>query len=94
MKTIIYPILAAAALAAVLIGCSTPTPYLDKNWGKSQTQAVFAQTLNPEPANAEALVEGLDGDTSAIVEDKYQESFKTKAPRPVYNINMPGVTSQ
>jgi hypothetical protein len=83
----------------ILAGCTTDnpknsaTPYLDQHWGKAFEHAKQAQTLNPEPAHGAKPVEDMDGRRAANLEDRYNETFGAQTQRPVYNIDMPGVTS-
>jgi hypothetical protein len=88
-------LLAIIMLGAVLmIGCTHgATPNLDRNWGKSYEAQKYSQIRNPEAGKDTAAREGIDGIQSDIVTDKYYDTFTTKQPRPVYNIDMPGVTS-
>jgi hypothetical protein len=83
----------------MLTGClssnpkNSATPYLDQHWGKAFEHAKHAQTLNPEPIHGDKPVEDMDGRRSVNIENRYNETFQTKTQRPVYNIDMPGVTS-
>jgi hypothetical protein len=86
-------ILSAGLLILMLTACASSTPYLDQNRGKAFEQARYSQLLNPDANVSTEPVEGLDGRESERLETKYLDTFKTKQPRPVYNINMPGVTS-
>lgn len=85
----------ATALTALLVlaGCMSPTPHLDKNWGRSQETAKYSQALNPDAGKDATPVTGLEGDRAVRADEQYSETFETAQPRPVYNINMPGVTS-
>jgi hypothetical protein len=86
-------IVVAAALM-LTVGCSSSTPYLDHHRGQAYEQAKYNQTLNPEPAHGSQPIEEMSGRRVVKTEDRYDESFQNKAPRPVYNIDMPGVTSR
>jgi len=77
----------------VLVGCSSATPILDQHWGQSYEAARYSQTLNPEPAGVTSPVEGMGAERSVIIEERYNESFGKPQQRPIYYINMPGVTS-
>ena len=92
MKAQALKIVTTGLFILMLIACSS-TPYLDQNRGKSFEQARSSQLLHPEAKVSTEPVESLDGRASEILENKYLDTFKTKQPRPVYNINMPGVTS-
>lgn len=92
MKAHASKILTVGLLILMLMAC-TATPYLDQNRGKSFEQARQSQLLHPDAKVSTEPVESLDGRASERLENKYLDTFKTKQPRPVYNINMPGVTS-
>jgi outer membrane biogenesis lipoprotein LolB len=77
----------------VLAGCTSPTPHLDQNWGRSFEAAKYSQTLNPDAGQATTPVTGMEGERAARADQQYSETFETAQPRPVYNINMPGVSS-
>lgn len=94
MKALWLKTLSVGIFFLMLIACTSSTPYLDQNRGKSFEQARHSQLLNPETPVSTEPVEGLDGRKSERLENKYYETFKTKQPPPVYNINMPGVTSK
>lgn len=85
--------LTAGILILMLAACAA-TPYLDQNRGKAFEQARYTQQLNPDADVSTEPVEDIDGRESERLETKYLDTFKTKQPRPVYNINMPGVTSK
>ncbi|MBC8458133.1 MAG: pilus assembly protein [Deltaproteobacteria bacterium] len=82
-------------IAALLInsGCACrnfqarETP-LDTNWGRSYETAKYNQILNPEAEKNLDPVVGLDAVGAENNMDKYRESFKKAAPRPIYNINI------
>ena len=92
MKAYAWKIVVVGLFILMLIACSS-TPYLDQNRGKAFEQARSSQILHPDAEVSTEPVESLDGRASERLENKYLDSFKTKQPRPVYNINMPGVTS-
>jgi hypothetical protein len=94
MKTSELIAIAAAAALMLTIGCSSSTPYLDQHWGKSYEQAKYRQTLNPEPTHGDQPIDEMSGRRVVNTEDKYDDTFKTRSPRPVYNIDMPGVTGR
>lgn len=83
----------ALMVLLVLAGCMSPTPHLDKHWGRSQAAATYSQALNPDAGKDATPVTGLEGDRAVRADEQYSETFETAQPRPVYNINMPGVTS-
>jgi hypothetical protein len=92
MKAHTLKILTIGMFILMLIACSS-TPYLDQNRGKAFEQARSSQLLHPDAKVSTEPVENMDGRASERLENKYLDTFKTKQPRPVYNINMPGVTS-
>jgi len=92
MTTHILKGLTTGMLVLTLAACAS-TPYLDQNRGKAFEQALYTQQLNPDSDISTEPIEGIDGRESERLETKYLDTFKTKQARPVYNINMPGVTS-
>ena len=99
MKAISIISLTILGALVILSGCTannpknSATPYLDQHWGKSFEHVKHAQTLNPEPVHGTKPVEDMDGRRQVSIENRYNETFKTETQRPVYNIDMPGVTS-
>jgi len=92
MKAHALKILTVGFVILMLMACSS-TPYLDQNRGKAFEQALVSQQLHPDAKVSTEPVADMDGRASERLENKYLDTFKTKQPRPVYNINMPGVTS-
>ena len=93
MRTTTQTLCLFVMVSGILIGCGSKTPVLDHHWGQSYEAARFSQTLNPEPDNVTIPVEGMSGIRSVVTEEKYNESFGKAQERPIYYINMPGVTS-
>lgn len=99
MKAIWMICLMVFGALVILSGCTannpknSATPYLDQHWGKAFEHAKQAQTLNPEPVHGTKPVEDMDGRRQVNIENRYNETFQTQTQRPVYNIDMPGVTS-
>ena len=95
MKRMTWKRFALATAIVLCAGCAGQTPNLDQNWGKSQEAVSYSQRLNPEaPVDPTRPVEGMTGEQTAIVGEKYDESFGIPQQRPIYYINMPGVTSK
>jgi len=92
MKAHALKILTVGFVILMLMACSS-TPYLDQNRGKAFEQARSSQLLHPDAKVSTDPVEDMDGRASERLENKYLDTFKSKQPRPVYNIDMPGVTS-
>lgn len=69
---------------AILSGCGSLSPRVDRHYGEALAHAKAAQTVNPEPAPQAEAAAGLDGKAAKEAVDRYVDSFK--APPPTFNV--------
>jgi type IV pilus biogenesis protein CpaD/CtpE len=74
-----HPLLLAAALLALLQGCSS-TPRFNDNFGASVRSNLAAQVLDPAAAANTNPVHGVDGPAALAAQERYQRSFKERDP--------------
>ncbi len=74
-----HPLLLAAALLALLQGCSS-TPRFNDNFGASVRSNLAAQVLDPAAAANTNPVHGVDGAAALAAQERYQRSFKEHDP--------------
>jgi len=73
--------------AVALLGCAAHPEkfeqayYVDHEWGVAQMQSWDAQVLNPKPARAEAVPEGMAGIHAEPVVRTLHESYQEKPQR-------------
>lgn len=83
----LHPILFAAALGALLQGCSS-TPRFNDHFGASVRANLTAQVLDPAAAANTNPAHGVDGTVALAAQERYQRSFKEKDP----NASQPLIT--
>lgn len=66
----------AVLLPLGLAACMAPTPYVDRNLGKSMTDMRNAQVLNPGADRNMTAPNGMDASTAKLGYDQYQKTFK------------------
>ena len=72
----------AALLLALMGGCTSRTPYLDTQFGKSVRLLNAQQTINPNAmANTDPVL-GLDGTAALGGYGDYQKTFTTPVQQP------------
>lgn len=71
----------ALLLLAILSGCVSNTPRLDRQFGTSVKAAARQQVLNPNAAANPNAVAGMDGQAAKSAYANYQESFKDPKPQ-------------
>ncbi len=74
--------LAALVAAGLLSACVPTTPQWDANFGNSVRTAVAQQILNPDAAQNQDPVIGMDGRAAREAVVSYQKSFKEPPPQP------------
>ncbi|HEX6978893.1 MAG TPA: hypothetical protein VF342_06300 [Alphaproteobacteria bacterium] len=80
MRTLIVPVLAAAALAA----CAESPPYLsaaDESFGNAVRHNMALQVVNPDPQPDPGPI-ALEGDRALIALERYRTD-QVKQPRPL-----------
>lgn len=77
-------LLAIAALASLVTGCSTTTPHYDARFGDAVRDAKRKMTIHPDAGKNTDQALGLDGRASREAMQRYQESYKE--PPPVVNV--------
>jgi hypothetical protein len=77
---------------AISLGCAGKPAQretmLDKHWGSSFESAKYNQILNPDAGKNLDPVVGLDGPAAQQTMERYQEKFKAKPSKKVYNLNL------
>lgn len=79
--------------AALFAGCSSPT-LLDQHWGRSAETARFSQTLNPDAAEENNPVTGMDGQSAVNTHNGYRDSFKQQEASSGYDITVTGLNEK
>jgi hypothetical protein len=69
---------------AVLAGCASTSPNVDKHYGEAVSTARVAQTFMVHPPYAPEALTGMDGKAAKEAVGRYLDSFK--APPPTINV--------
>ncbi len=69
-------------MAAGLVGCVSPTPVLDDNFGNAVNAAKAAQIINPDASLNTDPVAGVDGQAADAAMNRYHRSFVQPAVTP------------
>jgi hypothetical protein len=72
-------IIAAVFAAAILSGCATNTSRLDLDFGTSYNLAKYNQIANPDAEKNLEPVQGLDGEASEKLMERYRKEFAKPA---------------
>jgi hypothetical protein len=92
MKAKCFTLTVAIIALAICLGCAGKPAQretmLDKHWGSSFESAKYNQLLNPDAGKNLDPVVGLDGPAAQQTMERYQENFKAKPSKKVYNINL------
>ncbi len=67
-------------LLALLCGCASQTPALDRQFGQAVMAARMAQTITPSPP-ASTAVAGMDGQAARSAYEAYQKSYTSPEPQ-------------
>lgn len=62
-------------MAAGLVGCVSPAPVLDDNFGNAVNAAKAAQIINPDASLNTDPVAGVDGQAADAAMNRYHRSF-------------------
>jgi hypothetical protein len=65
---------------ALVAGCASQSPHLDRQFGSAVKAAATQQVLNPATP-ATPLVTGMDGKAAKSAYDSYQKSYKEPQPQ-------------
>jgi len=76
MKRSLLRTAAIALLPLTLAACMAPTPYVDRDLGKSMTDMRHAQYINPSADRNTTAPAGMDATAAKSGYDQYQKSFK------------------
>ncbi len=68
-------------LALSAVGCASPTPKYDAQFGTSVRATMAAQVLDPAAVRNTDPVLGMDSHAAQAAHERYQESFK-RPPTP------------
>ena len=77
----IVTLLATMTMLFTTTGCVSRTPYLDSHFGEAVNMVKAQQTLNPQAANNQDPVKGMDARAAKSAYDAYQKSFSTPEPQ-------------
>lgn len=78
-------------MTAVLLFGGCASNRLENDYGTSYKLAVMNQTLNPDAEKNLRPVEGIDGQTSQKILDKYHTGFERPTqPMPVFTFGITG----
>jgi hypothetical protein len=75
----------AVALAVLAAGCCQPQT-LERDYGRSVTNNLVGQYVNPQAGLANTPTPGLDPSASANLLGKYDKSFKAEEGRPMLQL--------
>lgn len=84
--------LAAIVLAVWVAGCCQPQT-LERDYGRSVTNNLVGQLVNPRAGQANTPTAGLDPSASANLLGKYDKSFKAEEGRPMLQLTTGGAGS-
>lgn len=71
--------------AGLLAACMPLTPHLDSHFGDAANIAKAEQIINPNAAQNQDPVSGVDGQAARDAQDNYHKSFKTPAKTTINN---------
>jgi hypothetical protein len=91
IKPVSLKLILSVLLASVTVGCVTPAPKLDDNFGKAVNAAKAQQIINPDASQNTDPAAGLDGQAADATMNRYHRSFV--APQPPTNVFNIGVSS-
>jgi len=91
IKPVSLKLILSVLLASVTVGCATPSPKLDDNFGNAVNAAKAAQIINPDASQNTDPVAGIDGQAADATMSRYHRSFV--APQPPTNVFNIGVIS-
>ena len=76
-------------MAVGLIGCVSPAPVLDDNFGNAVNAAKAQQIINPDASLSTDPVAGVDGQAADAAMNRYHRSFVAPVVTPnVFNIGV------
>lgn len=90
------PPLAAVLATLALLACagcadwSATTPRWDAHFGATTRAAFAQQVLNPDAARAHATVDGIDGTSAALAQQRYRKSFAEPPAPAAFTIGVSG----
>ena len=88
MKKTFFVLINLPAIVMLLGGCALFESRLEKDYGNSQKLAIVNQTLNPEAEKNLEPVYGIDGKTSNIIVESFQESFEERSREPRFPLDV------
>ncbi|WUR12966.1 hypothetical protein E7V67_025295 [[Empedobacter] haloabium] len=84
-----------ALLTVILLACAgcqaiPTTPQWDARFGAATRAAFAQQVLNPDAARARTTVDGIDGASAALAQQRYRKSFAEPPAPAVFTIGVSG----
>ncbi len=83
----------AAVLLMLLVAACCQPQTLERDYGRSVTNNLVGQLVNPRAGQANTPTAGLDPVSSANLLGKYESSFKEKAGQPMLQLTTGGAGS-
>lgn len=78
--TMFYRYVSASVLLALLAGCASNAPRLDRQFGAAARDTLRQQIIDPAPPRS-LTTPVLDGQAAKSAYDNYQKSFKDPVPQ-------------
>lgn len=84
-----------ALVTLVLLACTgcqaiPTTPHWDARFGAATRAAFAQQVLDPDAARAHTTVDGIDGASAAMAQQRYRKSFAEPPAPAVFTIGVSG----
>ncbi len=83
-------ILGGLVATAALVGCVSPAPDLEENFGDAVNQAKAQQIINPDAPGNTDPVTGIDGQAANAIVDRYHKTYETPTEAPSGSIGSIG----
>lgn len=85
-RRLILTALVALVALSMLSACSVNTEYLEQDYGRSVSNNLVGQFVNPRAGQVNTPTPGLDPASSANLLGKYEKSFKAEEGRPMLQL--------
>lgn len=82
LKLTPFKLVLSTLMVVGLVGCVSPTPVLDNNFGKAVNAAKAQQIINPDASLNTDPVAGVDGQAADSAMSRYHRSFAQPVATP------------